>query len=519
MVLPKSNLSVLNRRQPIELVLELDSFAGGENTIGSDAEVKKNEARICKNWDSDSLGGMIRSKGFNEIADGGGTYTDLLDLLIQHEEGTNQEVYGVIEGDLVIKNGTSIDQEDVAPFTSGKLCHAVSAGDALWIANDTDSLQIKTIGNAIAAATDQPANVGPRIYTHKFRLVSEGSGKTVYGSRAATGNWNAADGWSLANDAYNIDLPDDTFGAVMDFPSGNEYTVFTKSKAYGISNAPNVAYRPIPNSHGCSAPYSIAKGNEGVFFVSDIPTLGVYLWNGVQWINITEFHDFVNDINFSARIFGKYRDRKYHLFYNKSGSGVSYVNTWRTYDTRWGRWSERPINSDVADNFGYPALLNFTNNEFYVGSSRKDKIYELETTDNSDEGENTEANYKTKDFSSKDFSMASGGGFPIDDVTFKLTSMTVTFFGTIGTFSVQWTMDRGRVSGSQTITVTADGAKINEDFVVNTSKVIILPPDKTITRSFKNNAVGKTVNIQIINNATGERTKIKKLKIEAVTVV
>ena len=58
-----TNRQALDRRNPIELVLELLSFAGGENTIGEDQELKSNEARIIRNWDAISLGGMERSKG------------------------------------------------------------------------------------------------------------------------------------------------------------------------------------------------------------------------------------------------------------------------------------------------------------------------------------------------------------------------------------------------------------------------------------------------------------------------
>jgi len=60
MPLKKTYREVLDRPDSLELVLNIASFAGGENTIGQDQELKSNEARIIENWDSDSLGGMIR---------------------------------------------------------------------------------------------------------------------------------------------------------------------------------------------------------------------------------------------------------------------------------------------------------------------------------------------------------------------------------------------------------------------------------------------------------------------------
>lgn len=514
----KSNKAVLDRTKPLELVLELLSFSGGENTKGEDQELKLNEARIIENWDAISLGGMKRAKGFKKEADGGASWSEDIDFLIQHYEGGSVRTYAVVEGDLVYENGTALTQADNNCFTSGVLCHGVSVGDVLYITNSTDNIKKKTIGVAIAALTNPPAEARERLYYHKFRLVAEGGGRRVYGSRAGTGNFDAADGFSKANDAWNIDLPNDTKGCAVGFPTGDDFTVFTELAAYSVYNFPDVARRIIPNSHGCSAPYSIAKGNEGIFLVSKYPTLGVFLWNGATWINLTEHHDFVDDIDFSKRIFGVYRNNKYYLVYNEIGSGVTYPNKVRIYNTKFGRWMDRPVNSAVGDNLGYPALLTHSNNELYFGSSQTDKLYELETDDNSDESENTEASYKTKDVSSADFNVAGGGRFPIDEVRIKLTKIIVTAYGTKGVITVQWSADKGAYSGSQTFDLTADGDLINDTFIVNTSKIIKLPPAKTIPKSFANSAVGRRFNFQILNSNTGERPEVKKIKIHAIAL-
>ncbi len=517
--MPQRNLAILNRTKPIEVVLELNSFAGGENTIGEDSELKNNEARVIKNWDVLSLGGMIRSKGFNEVADGGASYSEDLDLVIEHKEGANTEIYGVIEGDLVKKNSVVLAQDDAAAFTSGVLCHGVSAGDKLWITNATDNLKYKTISGSVTTPSDQPSSARDRIYFHKFRLVAEGGDKTIYGSRAGSGNWTSADAWSLANDAWNIDLPEDTKGCVVGFPSGPEVTVFTYYQAYSLFNMPDIKYRGITNSRGCCAPYSIAKGNEGVFFLSNHPTLGVFLWDGANWIELTVNHDFVEDIDLSYRVFGAYRNRRYYLFYTEEGSGVTYPNRLRIYDAEWGRWMERPVSSDLSDNLGYPALLRYTNNELYVGSSQKDKLYELETDDNSDEDNNTEAEYKTKEFTSADFVLSQGDGqFPIDEVRLKLIKMTIVYSGSTGSVSVQWSADKGKYSGSQIVTLIADGDLINSTFTVNTSKVVTSPPHRNKSFTFNNSAVGRRFNFQILNTATGERPKIHKIKIIAIVL-
>lgn len=520
MPLYKTNLEALNRAKPLEMVLELASFAGGENTKGEDRALKNNEARRIKNWDALSIGGMIRSKGFTEVASGGATYTDALDLLIQHyEEGSGLEIYGVINGDLVIKNSASLDSEDASAFTTGILCHAVSApGGKLWITNSTDNLKYKSIGSNITVPPDLPTVARDRIYYHKFRLIAEGGGKTIYCSRVGSAYWTAADAWSLANDACNIDLPDNTKGGVEDFPYGNEFLVFTYFGAYSLYNFPDIAYRQLLGSKGCAAPYSIAKGDEGIYFLSNYPTLCLCLFNGTQWIDLTINCDFVNDINLDNRIFGCYRNNKYYFLYNETGSGVNYPNRLRIYDALYGRWMERPVNVSLADYFGYPCLLKHSNNEIYFGSSVEDKVYEFETELNSDDANNTEADYKTKDFSSIDFSLATGGSFPIDEVRMKLLKFTLNYYGTKGEVTVQWTSDRGLHSGSQTVDLTAEGDLINYDFIVNTSYLAEVPPDKVITKSFNNAAVGRRFNFQILNTNTGDRPKIKSLKIHAIAL-
>ena len=174
-----SNRAVLDKRDPRELVLELFSFSGGENKVGADQEVKANEARIIENWDSILLGGMIRSKGVTEVSSGGATYSNPLDLLIQHDENGSSALYGVIKagdgaGDLVIKSGANINQEDDGAFTGDALCHGVSVGSVLYITNSTDNIKKKTIGVAIAALTDPPAAARERLYYYKSRLVAEG---------------------------------------------------------------------------------------------------------------------------------------------------------------------------------------------------------------------------------------------------------------------------------------------------------------------------------------------------------
>ncbi len=519
MSLLKTNMRILNQQDPVELTLELLSFSGGENTVGTDKELENNEARTIENWDSMSVGGMQRSKGFKLEADGSGDgYTGQIDCLVQHLEAGATRLYAICEGDLLHEDGAGLTLDDNGAFTSGVLTRGVSVGDVLYLSNSTDNIKYKTLAGAIAALTNPPTLPRDRLYYHKFRLIAEGGGRRVYGSRAGSANFNAADGFSLANDAWNIDLPSDTRGAIQGFPSGDDFIVFTDFAAYSLYNFPNVAYSLVANSHGCGAPDSIAKGDEGVYLVSKNPSLGVWLFNGVNWTNLTEKHDFVDDIDFSKRIFGSCRNGCYYLSYNELGSGVTYPNVLRIYDATLGRWMKRPINSAVADNFGYPAKLTFSTNQLYFASSRQPKLYDFETEDNSDAGENTEANYKTKDFSSSDFSIGSGGKFPIDEVRLKLTKILVEAYGTKGSFTVQWSADRGKNSGSQTFNLLTDGDIINDTFEVGTSKVITLPPYTTMTKSFGNGAIGRRFNFQIGNSNTGEIPKLSKIKIHALAL-
>ena len=518
-----SNRKVLDVAPPREVVLELLSFSGGENTIGEDQELKSNEARRIENWEAISLGGMKRVAGINEISDGGTAYAATAnaapELLIQHYEGTSTRIFLVLEGDLSYINGTSITEVDDAAFTAGKLCHGVSAGSKCWITNSTDNLQYATIGAGIATPTDQPSSARDRIYEHKSRLIAEGGGTTVYGSVAGKGNWAGANGWTTVGDAWNTDIPDVTQGCVPGWPSDGDITVFTHHGSYRLFNMPNIAWLPIIGSPGCSGPYTIARGTEGVFFYSRNPVKGIILWSGSQYINLTEFHDFVDDIDDTKDMFGIYKNNKYYFLYNETGSAVSYVNKLRIYNTKYGRWMERPINTSLGDNFGYPGLLPKTNNELYLASSRDSKVYELETG-TEDEGYPTKAVYETKDFSSRDWSIGSGGQFPIDDVSIKLIKVTVTFYGTVGAVTLLGTGDRGRISVSKVIDLTAEGAKINSDFTVNTSKVISSSdlPNKTQTFTFNNSAVAKRWSFQVLNEGTSTQPEISKIKIHGVAV-
>lgn len=518
-----TNRASLDKAIPVEMVLELLSFSGGENKKGTDSELENNEARTIENWESGSIGGMIRSKGVSEVADGGVTYTLDMDLVIQHFEGVNTEVYGVIEGDLVIKASADLNNEDNAAFTTGLLCHAVSAGDKLWITNATDNLQYKTIGNVIATPTTDPTNPCARIYEHAslFRLIAEGdSAKTVYGSRAGQGTWAGAGGWTDSNDAWSMVMPDVTKGCAPGFPAGTDLSVFTEFDTYVIYNQPNVARRRVANGIGCGAPLSIARGNEGLFFFSTFPTKGIFLWNGTQFVNLTEHHDFIDKVNLSQRIFGIYKERTYYFIYNETGSGVSYPNRIKKYDTRFGRWMTRPINSAIADNLGYPALLTRDNNELYIGSSLKDKLYELDDDTTSDNSNDTQAVYTTKSFTSRDFDVASGGGrFPIDGVRIKLIKVSLTYKGDTGNISISWNADKDLRVGSQVFNLsTGVGALINADFTVNTSSIIGKERAKTITKTFNNTAVGREFEFQILQNGQGTRPEILKIKISAIAL-
>jgi len=602
-----TNLDVLNRAKHIELVLDLDSFSGGENLLGEDQALKKNEARRIENWDSISVGGIVRSKGFalsasvtsvikaavftgSGLDDGtssgtyGGTatatytviidatgtpdtfkwkknsgaftedvaitgeaqtlsdgvkitfaattghtlndqwvitakvYASGLDLLAQHVQGTATRIYAICEGDLLYKNSSALTLSDNAAFTSGVLTHSVSKGEKIWFTNATDNLKYTTLGGSITAPTDVPPSARERIYYHKYRLIAEGGGKTVYGSRAGTGNWTAADAWTLTNDAWSIDMPDYTYGCAIGFPSGDMVTVFTKFGCYIISNFPNVGFSQIIGGHGCSFPHSIAIGQEGCFLLSEYPTYGVWLWNGVQWVNLTVNHDFIDDIDKTRRVFGAYRDNKYYLIYCEYGSGASVPNRIKIYDTRFGRWYSRAIATGLGDTMGYPLIAPYSGNEIYLASSAASKIYQFETDDTSDAGQDTVALYRTKSFSSRDFMVASGGEFPIEDVRMKLVKFTAVYYGTVGNLTLLWSSDNGAHSGSQTIDVTAEGDKINSNFTVNTSYIAAVPPDATITKSFSNYAVGRKFSFDIGNTGSGTLPKVKRIKIHAVAL-
>lgn len=518
------NTKILDRSARLELALELLSFAGGENTISEDQSMKAEEARTCENWEAISLGGMERAKGFNEVGDGGASYSAALDMLCQHKDVGGTVLYTIINGDLVKLVGSVLTQDDAAAFTAGILSRGISAGEALWITNTSDGLKRKTVGVAIATPSSVPPTNCARLYGHKTRLVAEGSltyPRRVYITRAGVGNWTASDAWSLANDASSIDLPEDTRGCQPNFPSGNETLVFTNRGAYAISNFPNTAFRPLGTpSPNCAAPDSIALGDEGVYFLSSWPTLGVFRYDGVNFTELTYFNKdvFVSKVDLSKRIFGIYRNKKYYLFYSDIDSAVTYPDKCRVFDATFSRWMDRPVNAALSDNFGYPALLQFSNNELYVGSSRKDKLYEFETEDNSDEGQDTQATYKTKVFSSRDFAVASGGQFPVDDVRLKLIKMIVTFYGATGSVGVLWDADRGLHSGSKSIDLTASGDLINSTFIINSSSIVTNPQDRTKVYPFPNGAVGRRFQFTISNSGSSTRPKIKKIKIVAVAM-
>lgn len=510
----------LDTSQDNEVILSILSYSGGENSISEDHIAQSNEARVVKNWDALSLGGMIRAKGFNRVASEAGATDSDLGHFHYNDTSVAGEVLGIFKGGLYKKNGGDVTLITGGVFTSNELHHAVDGNDDAWITSLTDNLRRYTISGGLVTPSDQPTNGNPRIYRHKNRLIAEGSGKSIEGSRAGTGNWTAADAWSLANDAWSVTLPNPTKGCQPDFPNGQEVLAFTEFKAYSLFNFPNVAFRPIANSRGCSAPYSIARGDEGVYFVSKFPTLGVYIFDGVGFTNITVGNEdvFVDKINFSQRVFGTYRDRKYYLFYNNSDDGNAYMDTLRIFDAKFGRWMQRPINSNVSDTFGIPVVLTKQNNELYSWSSQKQRLYELETSDNSDEGEDTEAVYKTKNFTSRDFDTPGGGQFSIDDVLMKLVKVTATIAGTVGNVTFQWTANEGSPSGSITFDLTADGDLINSTFIVNTSSVVVgsTLPDKVVTRTFNNAAVGRKFNFQLTNTGSSTRAEVKKLKIYAI---
>lgn len=605
MPLYKTSTSVLDRKDSLELVLEIPSFAGGENTVGEDQELKSNEARVIENWDAESLGGMIRSRGFTSLATNpyimsaavftgaglndataGGTYTSTAthtytviidatgtpdtfkwkkdsgsfttgvaitgsaqtlvdgvtiafaattghtlndqwvitvtvytaapDLLLHHYEGSTPRNYVLISGKLFRINSAALTVTDATAFTSGVLTHGVTAGSRAWMTNSTDNLKYTTISGSITVPTGVPASARDRIYYHKQRLIAEGGGVTIYGSRAGSGNWHgSANTWTASGDAWSIDLPDLTQGLAPAFPNGDVITAFTKHQAFTLYNFPNIAYKPVQASHGCSAPYSIAQGVEGLFFLSQYPTLGVYLWdNGGNFINLTINETWVSDVSLTNRIFGYYRENEYGILYTSTANGQAYPDVWRIYDTKFGIWKSRPVNSSVADNFGYPSVFEKPSNLLTFASSRQSVVYTMEDTSNSDNTYATDARYTTKDFTSKDFRTIEGGSFPIDEVRIKLLKVTITYYGTTGNIILSWNADRSLHSGSKVITMSSSvGDLINTTFTVNSSSLVSSPPTRTVTKSFPNDAVGRRFSFDIINSNTGERPKIKKIKI------
>lgn len=502
-----------------EIILEILSYSSGINTISEDHVMQANEARVVENWEVISVGGMQRAAGFNLIASSAGaTASDLGHFHYEDTTGSSA-ILGIVKGALVKESSPSIATITGGVFTSGTLSHAANGDDESWITNSDDNLRRYTIAGGLVTPSDQPTNARDRIYRHKNRLIAEGGGNTIYGSRAGTGNWTAANAWSLANDAWSLDLPNETKGVAVGFPNGSVISVFDKFRTYILSNFPNTAYQRVSNSRGCVAPLSIAIGEEGLYFLSDFPTLGVFLWDGTKFTDITPAQDFVEKINLSGRIFGMYRERKYHFFYNETGSGVAYPNRLKIFNAKFGHWMDRVINSDVGDTFGYPMLLDKQNNELYTWSSQNQVIFELDTTDNSDNGNDTEATYKTKDFTSRDFlSPASGRAVPLDENLVKLTKVTITYYGTVGTITLKWTADRGRATGTLTFDLTAIGDELNTTFTVNSSQIVSSASlqDKKVTKSVSNNAVGRTFNFEILNDGSSTRPKIKKLKIHGI---
>lgn len=520
MPLNKTSTQLLNQVEPLELILALDSFSGGENTIGEDQDLKANEARLIENWDSVSLGGMIRSNGFIKQVDASSTYpTNAIDMLGHHYEGSSVRNYAIVNGNLARINGSALTTTDASAFTAGVLSHSQTAGNAFWITNTTDNLKYTTISGSITVPTDKPSSARARIYYHKSRLIAEGGGVTIYGSRAGSGTatWAAAGGWSTSGDAWSIDMPDLTQGCIPGFPSPDQVTVFTQEATFYLYNFPNIAYQPVNINRGCSAPYSIAYGKEGAFFLSQFPTLGVFLWDTINFTNLTLYEAWVNDINFSNRIFGVYRGNQYYLFYSSVANGESYPDTLKVFDVRFGRWSTRAINSAVGDSFGYPRIFIKPTNDVWVGSSQKGILYQLESG-TSDAGQTTNANYITKDFCSDDFTIDGQAQFPLSEVRMKLLKVSVTYFGSVGNFTLQWTADRGIRTGSQVFDLTGVGDYVNTTFIVNTSFIANPPPVKTITRSFDNSAVGSRFNFQILQNGSGVLPEIKRIKIIAIAL-
>ena len=513
-----SNQSLLDTGEGNEIYLELLSFSGGENQISEDHVTQSNEARTSINFEPLSIGGMQRMSGINQIASGAAPVTEDKFSVLGHyhykDSASTGQPMGVIEGDLVVISGAAVLTASGGSglFTADKECTAVDGGNAMWITNSTDNLKRYAIESGAGAIADVPTKARDGIYKHKQRLFAEGGDTTVYSSRAGTGNWMEADAWSAANDASNIDLPDYTTGSVPNFPSGNEIAVFTKFGCYSVFNFPNVAYRAIPNSFGCSDRKSLSVGNGGVFGFGEFPTRAIWFWNGTTFTSLTEGVDWIDDIRTSIKMRSCFRENRYWIAYNDDAT-KSYTNKLKFFDVKFGGWFEREINSDVGDSIGELMVLTKNDNELYGWSSQTWNAWQLETgTD--DDGNDTQAQYKTKEFTSRDFSYASGGkAFPIDEISIKLTKIRMQFYGTAGSITLQWTGDSGVNSGSISYDLTAEGDLINSTFTLNSSKVITAPPDSNEIQSVSNNAVARRFSFQILHNGSSTKPKIKKIKI------
>jgi hypothetical protein len=516
-----TNEGLLDTGQGNEVYLEILSFAGGEDQVSEDHVTPTNKGRVMKNWEPLSIGGMQRVAGINEVGDipaGGAVTADdpsLLGLFHYNESNKTSAVLGVVDGDLVILSGSDIlvASGGTSLFTADKECFGCDVGDKAWITNSTDNLKMFDTTNGAETPTDVPASPREGIYYHKSRLFAEGGGRTVYSSRAGAGNWpDEADAWSKSNDASNIDLPDYTKGSLPGLPSGDEIAVFTKAECYSVFGFPNVAYRKIVNSWGCANRKTLAEGNGGAFGVSQFPNKCVWYWDRTKFISLTEGVSWIDDVNFAQEMYGLFRENKYYFIYTSGASGT-YPNTVKIFDTRFACWYEREINPDVGDNLGAPVVLGKQNNEFYCWSSRIPNLYEIETG-TEDEGYNTECDYKTKNFTSRDFSLSgSGKPFPIDEVTIKLTKIRVQFYGQTDDFTILWSADDGVNQGSLSFGMTTSGAKLNVDFTINTSSLAAIPPDQNQSQSVSNNAVGKKFYFQILHNGKSTRPRVKKIKI------
>ena len=516
-----TNEAVLDTGQSNELFLEILSFSGGENQTSEDHVTQANQARNCTNFAPISLGGMERVKGINQIASGAAPVTASTASLLGHfhyeDSSGESSILGVIDDDLVVASGAVVMRayNGAGKFTADIDCTAVNGGDATWITNSTDNLHRYTIASGCNIPNDVPTLACEGIYVHKNRLFAEGGQRRVYSSRVGTGFWNAADTWDAANDASNIDLPDYTTGSVPNFPVGDGIMVFTKFSAYIVSGFPNVRYDAIPNSWGCSSRHTLAEGNGGLFGISELPNKCIFYYDRTKFVSITEGVDWIDDVDTSKRMYGIFRENEYQFHYNETGGTTTYPDKVKVFNVKWGNWYEREINSSVGDTLGVPFALDKQSNEMYAWSSQDGNIYEM-WTGTDDEGYDTQCTYKTKNFTSRDFTFSSSAkAFPFDEVEIKLTRVLVQYYGVVGALTISWEGDYGLNSGSNVFDLTADGDILNSTFIVNTSKVITTPPDKVRVQSISNAAVGKRFNFQILHNGLSTRPEIKKIKIFA----